>query len=115
MNRFILSPCSAAFIKQRFAGNENGIPREKQAPARVKHHLRAQVILKKERGKPQPFDGVAFPPLRSKNPMRSYFSSPGVIASTGHCSAQAPQSVHSFESMTYLSSPSLIASTGHSS
>jgi hypothetical protein len=68
----------------------------------------------KEREKLQPFDGVAFPPLRSKNPMRSYFSSPGVIASTGHCSAQVPQSVHSLGSMTYLSSPSLIASAGHS-
>jgi hypothetical protein len=64
-------------IKQGFAGNENGIPREKQAPAREKHHLRAQVILKKERGKPQPFDDLAFPPLCSKKPDTELLLFPG--------------------------------------
>jgi len=40
---------------------------------------------------------------------------PDAMASVGHASAQAPQSVHRSALMTYLSSPSLIALTGHSS
>jgi hypothetical protein len=36
------------------------------------------------------------------------------MASTGHTSTQAPQSVHNSASMRYFSSPAVIASTGHS-
>jgi hypothetical protein len=39
---------------------------------------------------------------------------PDTIASTGHISAHAPQSVQSLLSIEYFSSPSEIASTGHS-
>jgi hypothetical protein len=37
------------------------------------------------------------------------------MASVGHTSAHAPQSVQRLASIAYLSSPSLIALTGHSS
>jgi hypothetical protein len=37
-----------------------------------------------------------------------------LMASAGHTSTHAPQSVHFSASITYIPSPSLIASTGHS-
>jgi hypothetical protein len=50
-----------------------------------------------------------------RNNQVSIYSSAGTGASTGHTSAQEPQSVQRSGLITYLSSPSLMASTGHSS
>jgi len=54
------------------------------------------------------------PAPRVRRRVSSCHPYPAKMASFGHASAQAPQSVQASASITYLSAPSLMASLGHS-